>query len=483
MFLSQCKAPAQQRVTVSKFLGYDARPRTPLGAFARMENLTGDGYPTLSVRGKRKTVMALDKPNGLCAKDCLIWVDGGTLYINGAAIDLTLTDGEKQLVSMGAYLLIWPDKKYVNTQDLSDKGSLENTSQTTGTVTFALCRSDGTEYEDYTAGAAAPAGAESGDLWLDTGSGAALMRYDGVMWQAVDDAAMKISAAGIGLGFSAGDGVTVSGCTGAAADGTWTLLQCGDDAIVIGAVAAIEGEQTTAVTVRRYVPDMDFVVECGNRLWGCKYGIVDGQAVNAVYGSALGDFRNWNTFAGLSTDSYAADRGSDGVFTGAAAYLGTVLFFKEHSMERLYISAAGAHQITSLQCPGVKQGSSRSLAVANGVLYFHGSGGVYAFDGVVDEDGKTSVSMTMESFYEKARDADYIIYVWTLGGKPETLSALLERGDFLADMKAVKEGNVWCTTPDFFQISSTLGNMINDINLMLNADDTADEFTYLFKLK
>ena len=381
MFLSQCKAPAQQRVTVSKFLGYDARPRTPLGAFARMENLTGDGYPTLSVRGKRKTVMALDKPNGLCAKDCLIWVDGGTLYINGAAIDLTLTDGEKQLVSMGAYLLIWPDKKYVNTQDLSDKGSLENTSQTTGTVTFALCRSDGTEYEDYTAGAAAPTGAESGELWLDTGSGAALMRYDGVMWQAVDDAAMKISAAGIGLGFSAGDGVTVSGCTGAAADGTWTLLQCGDDAIVIGAVAAIEGEQTTAVTVRRYVPDMDFVVECGNRLWGCKYGIVDGQAVNAVYGSALGDFRNWNAFAGLSTDSYAADRGSDGVFTGAAAYLGTVLFFKEHSMERLYISAAGAHQITSLQCPGVKQGSSRSLAVADGVLYFHGSGGVYAFDG------------------------------------------------------------------------------------------------------
>ena len=207
------------------------------------------------------------------------------------------------------------------------------------------------------------------------------MRYDGVMWQAVDDAALKLSAAGIGTGFSAGDGVTLSGCTGAAADGTWTLLQCSDNAIVIGTVAAIEGEQTTAVTVRRYVPDMDFVVECGNRLWGCKYGIVDGQSVNAVYGSALGDFRNWNTFAGLSTDSYAANRGSDGVFTGAAAYLGTVLFFKENSMERLYISASGAHQITSLQCPGVRQGSGRSLAVVDSVLYFHGAGGVYAFDG------------------------------------------------------------------------------------------------------
>ena len=214
MFLSQLPAPAQQRVTVSKFSGYDARPRTALGAFRRMENLTGDGYPTLSVRGKRKTVTTLERPNALTAKDCLIWVEGGTLYINGAAIDLVLTDGEKQLVSMGAYLLIWPDKKYVNTQDLSDKGSMENTSQTTGTVTFSLCRSNGTDYSDYTTGAAAPSGAESGALWLDTGSGNVLMQYDGVMWQAVGDVAMKISAANIGKGFSVGDGVTVSGCSG-----------------------------------------------------------------------------------------------------------------------------------------------------------------------------------------------------------------------------------------------------------------------------
>ena len=111
MFLSQFKAPAQQRVTVSKFGGYDARRRAPLGSFARMENLTGDGYPTLSVREKRKTIAALDKPNGLAAKESLIWVDGRTLYSNGLAIDLALTDGEMQLDSMGAHLLIGPYKK------------------------------------------------------------------------------------------------------------------------------------------------------------------------------------------------------------------------------------------------------------------------------------------------------------------------------------------------------------------------------------
>ena len=448
MFLSQFTAPRQQQVTVSKFGGYDTRVRAPLGAFARMENLTGDGYPTLSVREKRKAIAALDRPNGLAAKDCLIWVDGGTLYINGAAIDLTLTDGEKQLVSMGAYLLIWPDKKYVNTQDLSDKGSLENVVQTAGTVTFSLCRSDGTEYEGYATGAAAPASAESGDLWLDTGSAAAaLLRYDGVMWETVEDAAMKIAAANIGKGFAAGDGVTLSCCTGAAVNGTWTLLQCSDDAIVIGTAAAIEGEQSTAVTVRRYVPDMDYVVECGNRLWGCKYGIVDGRAVNAVYGSALGDFRNWNTFAGLSTDSYAANRGSDGAFTGAAAYLGTVLFFKENSMERLYISASGAHQITSLQCPGVKQGSGRSLAVVDGVLYFHGSGGVYAFDGSMphlvsacfgDERYESAVGGTSEGRYwlSAQRNGERHLFVY------DTARKLWHRQDSLRVKQFALSGGV-----------------------------------------
>ena len=84
---------------------------------------------------------------------------------------------------------------------------------------------------------------------------------------------------------------------------------------------------------------------------------------------------------------------------------------------------------------------------------------------------------------EKAKDADYIIYVWNLGGKPSTLSDFTGYNSILADIKAVKDGNVWCTTPDFFQIADTIGSMINDINLMLNADADTSELTYLKKLK
>lgn len=110
------------------------------------------------------------------------------------------------------------------------------------------------------------------------------------------------------------------------------------------------------------------------------------------------------------------------------------------------------------------------------------AGGIYALSDVgIGETG--TVNMEMEAFYDKAKDADYIIYIWSLGGKPETLADFLSRADILSEMKAVKEGNVWCTTPNYFQISDTIGSMINDIHLMFEADADTDSLTYLKRLK
>lgn len=111
------------------------------------------------------------------------------------------------------------------------------------------------------------------------------------------------------------------------------------------------------------------------------------------------------------------------------------------------------------------------------------AGGEYALAGMNPEESGTQ-QMEMEEFYAGAGDADYIIYIWSLGGRPETLADFIARNEILAEFKAVKEGNVWCTTPDFFQISNTLGDMIVDMNSMLvNEDESVDSFTYLFKLK
>ena len=379
MFFPRLTVPAQRRKTVSVFGGLDRRSGGAEGTFAHMENLCGDDWPALTTRPRRGVVTTLAHPNGLIAKDALIWVDGPTLYVNGQATGVALTDGPKQLISMGAWLLIWPDKMYLNTADLTDFGPLERTVTVSG-ASWMPCRPDGGALS-CVSGDSAPEDPAQGTYWLDTGGGAATLRqYADGGWLAVDEACCAIRAAGIGVGFTTGDAVEISGCQAETLDGTFILRAVEDDVIVITALTAA-GSQSESLTVSRTVPDMDYVVECGNRLWGCKYGLVDGRTVNEIYASKLGDFKNWHCFAGLSTDSYAASRGSDGVFTGAAAYLGSPLFFKEHCIERVYPSAAGAHQIVTLQCDGVKKGSAASLCVADGTLYYHGVHGFCAFSG------------------------------------------------------------------------------------------------------
>ena len=237
MYFPKLNAPRQSRVTVNRFPGLDRRPRGQEGSFREMENLCAQGYPTLTVRRPRGVAGSVTAPGGLTAKDGLIWVDGHTLYINGSAAGLVLSEGRKQLISMGAWLLIWPDKAYINTKDLTDFGSLENKRVTEGEVSFALCRPDGTVYSGYLAADEAPEEPEAGSLWLDTGGDeTALRQYGEDGWTAVDDVCVRMNAAGIGIGFTAGDGVAVSGCRETALNGSFPLRSVEDDYVVVTAL-------------------------------------------------------------------------------------------------------------------------------------------------------------------------------------------------------------------------------------------------------
>ena len=237
MYFPKLNAPRQSRVTVNRFPGLDRRPRGQEGSFREMENLCAQGYPTLTVRRPRGIAGSVTAPGGLTAKDGLIWVDGHTLYINGSAAGLVLSEGKKQLVSMGAWLLIWPDKLYINTKDLTDFGSLENKRVTEGEVSFTLCRPDGTAYSGYLAADTAPEEPESGSLWLDTGGEkTALRQYGQDSWTEVDDVCVGLHAAGIGVGFRAGDGVSVSGCREEALNGSFQLRAAEEDCLVVTAL-------------------------------------------------------------------------------------------------------------------------------------------------------------------------------------------------------------------------------------------------------
>lgn len=108
------------------------------------------------------------------------------------------------------------------------------------------------------------------------------------------------------------------------------------------------------------------------------------------------------------------------------------------------------------------------------------AGGDYIFEQLgSDEDHRSSVNMTMEEFYATAKESDYLIYNSTIDGELQTAEQLLEKSGMLRDFKAVKEGNVWCTTRDLYQHSLAVGGFVRDLHAMLT-EDYANEYEYLY---
>ena len=103
--------------------------------------------------------------------------------------------------------------------------------------------------------------------------------------------------------------------------------------------------------------------------------------VNEIYCSKLGDFKNWECYMGISTDSWTASCGTDGQFTGAITHMGYPLFFKENCVHKVYGNYPSNFQIQTTPCNGVQKGCEKSLAIVNTTLFYKGRDGVYAYDG------------------------------------------------------------------------------------------------------
>lgn len=399
------------RKMIDVFGGYNHNLRIGDGEFYDMTNLSSADYPVLSPRHARGFISRPTAPQGMIAKDILCHVDGGDFIIGdkripmGLSIDVDINGRlvPKKLVSMGAYVIILPDKKYINTVDDTDYGSIEVTKTTSGATTFSLCKRDGSAHDDIAIQPTEPTNPANLALWLDTSTVPnALKQYSATskMWVSVASTFIKISSPGIGIDFAEGDGVTISGVIHpelADLNNTMVIQARGDDFIVVTGILDQVITQAPPICVSRWMPDLDFIVESKNRLWGCKYGyaymgkvydtatgeIVDQWSedpVNEIYACKLGDFRNWNCFNGISTDSYAVTVGTDGEFTGAITYLGNPLFFKETCMHKVYGDSM-PFGVQDTACRGVQTGCSESLAIVNETLYYKARSGVCAYDG------------------------------------------------------------------------------------------------------
>jgi hypothetical protein len=471
--------PNTSREMVDVFRGYNHNLLIGDGEFFDMKNMTSNYYPILSPRGKRGVHAAPNATQGLIAKDGLCYVDGANFVINGYPVDMGLSteaeDCPKQLISMGAYVIILPDKKWINTLDTTQFGNMEAYTQTTSDVTFELCTIDGEEYTGTIVSPGAPEDPENMDYWIDTSSTPhTLKQYSATsgMWVSIATTYIRISSPGIGKAFEAYDGVTISGVLNESLqdlNASMVLWGCGDDYIIVtGILDAVTTQLATdgAITIERRMPNMDFVIESENRLWGCKYGVANnGEVVNEIYASKLGDFKNWNCFMGLSTDSYAVTVGTDGPFTGAITHRGYPLFWKENCVHKVYGNFPANFQLQTTACRGVQKGCERSLAIVNEVLYYKAQHAVCAYDGSLP--GEISAALGEEAYSEAVSGANgnkYYISMKDAAGQHhmfayDTAKGLWHKEDDLhADCFCACRGELYCVEHNSKQILTMLGS-------------------------
>lgn len=319
-----------------QFGGLDQTQGAGDGALRDMKNLTGDHYPVLATRQKRYAYKALQDPGGLCAWDGLAWVEGTKFFFDGQERG-QVTAGQKTFAAMGAYIVIFPDKCFYNT-DTGEFGSLE-ASWEGQTLTFR----DGTLYGE----------AAEGNT----------VQCQGVNWAER---------------FRVGDAVTIAGCTENPGNNqTLIIREIDGDELRFYEYSFTPGTQKGQLRICRTVPELLYLCENENRLWGCTQ--------TTIYASKPGDIFNWNVYDGLDSDSYAVDTGSAGAFTGCVAYSGYPVFFKEDHIYKVYGSVPSNFEVLGSASLGLARGCGRSLAVAGEALFYLSASGVMAYTGGIPQ--------------------------------------------------------------------------------------------------
>lgn len=111
------------------------------------------------------------------------------------------------------------------------------------------------------------------------------------------------------------------------------------------------------------------------------------------------------------------------------------------------------------------------------------AGGDYVFSHMTDtESAMSSVNLQMEEFYQKAKDADYLIYNSTIDGEMDRIDQLLDKSELFADFKAVQNHNVYCIEKNMFQQTTGMGDMIRDFYAVFSKDRT-ESLTFMHQLE
>ena len=439
-------------------------------------NFSARDFPALSTRLPRRRLQELAGLNGMYHLNGLLTVCGQDLVYTPdeapaqpVTVKNAVADSRKTMVGIGTKILIFPDKVAFDTADGSaaplgaawEAGSLS--------VSFAPCDASGNTYEVKDKGTKEPEHPQDGQLFLKLNEPDKPYSAENTLevyseasgnWTVIPLDYCLVTAEGIGAEFRVWDTVTLTG-TGAEQAGQWAGLD--GDRIVYGVTettlrlradpggehfygrlvhngssavwVSMDGTQreeyfpAEGVKVERRVPDLEYLTECDNRVWGCS------SSENVIYACKLGDPTNWFSYRGIAADSYAVTVGSDGPFTGAATCMGYALFFKENALHKLYGSKPSDFQLSSLRCRGVARNAGRSLCVLNETLYYLSADGVMAWDGSLPTKVSTALDAARLSNVQRALggalDGRYYLCLSRGSGEENTARLLVydtERG-------------------------------------------------------
>lgn len=293
------------------------------GELADSKNLSSEKFPCIAPRRERNVVGSYSAPTTLHVKDGLMVIDGTKVLYEGRQVG-TVTAGRKQTATIGNYVCIFPDKVYYD----AEKDTFQSMEAS------------------YTA---------SGLVFTDK----------------------TITTTGADWPFRPGDAVEITGCSNAANNKTPIVRQVEGKVLTFYENTLAAGTESGSVTLKRNVPDLDYICESNYRLWGCSG--------DTIYCSKYLDPLNFSVNDGLASDSWAVQVGTEGDFTGCIPYGQHICFFKEHTLHKVYGSKPSNYQLVSANVHGVQKGCEKSMCVINEQLIYKGLHGVYSYNGGVPD--------------------------------------------------------------------------------------------------
>ena len=114
--LPQLNVKTDNVTMINQFMGYNHNLVIQDSEFYEMENMTNDYFPVMSNRMKRGIVRQLTNVQAMLGGEFLSYVDDNKLYYDeSVVVELEQTNKERQLVKMGAYIVVFPDGVIYNT--------------------------------------------------------------------------------------------------------------------------------------------------------------------------------------------------------------------------------------------------------------------------------------------------------------------------------------------------------------------------------